>query len=80
MTDGAAMTVVETARLVRAGERTAREVVDERLAAIEDQDGELHAFNFVMADDARRAADVVDRQVAAGEDPGPLAGVAVALK
>ncbi|MBV8236289.1 MAG: Asp-tRNA(Asn)/Glu-tRNA(Gln) amidotransferase subunit GatA, partial [Acidimicrobiia bacterium] len=67
-------------RLVGAGERTAREVVDERLAAIDDQDGNLHAFNFVMADEARLAADAVDRRRAAGEDPGALAGVAVALK
>ncbi|MBV8297279.1 MAG: Asp-tRNA(Asn)/Glu-tRNA(Gln) amidotransferase subunit GatA [Acidimicrobiia bacterium] len=74
------MTVVETARLVRAGERTAREIVDERLDAIGDRDGELHAFNFVMADEARLAADAVDRRRAAGEDPGALAGVAVALK
>ena len=74
------MSVVETARLVRAGERSARELVDERLAAIADQDGELHAFNFVTADEARAAADTVDRRVGAGENPGPLAGVAVALK
>ena len=72
--------VVDTARLVRAGERSAREVVDERLAAIADQDSALHAFNFVMADEARLSADAVDRTIAAGEDPGPLAGVAVALK
>jgi len=74
------MSVVETARAVGAGERSAREAVDERLAVIADQDGELHAFNFVMADEARAAADTVDRRVAAGENPGPLAGVAVALK
>src|SRR4051794_19790693 len=33
-----------------------------------------------MADDARTAADEIDSRVAAGEDPGPLAGVPVALK
>ncbi|MBV8387636.1 MAG: Asp-tRNA(Asn)/Glu-tRNA(Gln) amidotransferase subunit GatA [Acidimicrobiia bacterium] len=74
------MTLAETARAVRAGERSAREIVDEHLALIADRDGALHAFNHVMTDDARAAADEVDRRVAAGDDPGPLAGVGVALK
>jgi aspartyl-tRNA(Asn)/glutamyl-tRNA(Gln) amidotransferase subunit A len=68
------------ARAVRAKERSAAEIVDEHLAAIAAQDGELHAFNHVMADEARAAAAEVDRRVGAGEDPGPLAGVPVALK
>jgi aspartyl-tRNA(Asn)/glutamyl-tRNA(Gln) amidotransferase subunit A len=74
------VTISETARVVRSGERPAREVVDERLADIESGDGALHAFNYVMAEEARAAADAIDSRVAAGEDPGPLAGVAVALK
>ncbi|MCU1448028.1 MAG: gatA, partial [Acidimicrobiales bacterium] len=68
------------ARAVRAKERSAAEIVDEHLAAIEARDGELHAFNHVMADEARAAAAEVDRRVGAGEDAGPLAGVPVALK
>jgi aspartyl-tRNA(Asn)/glutamyl-tRNA(Gln) amidotransferase subunit A len=71
---------VELAREVRAGARSAREVLEEHLAAIEARDGEIHAFNLVLADEARAAADRIDRRVAAGEDPGPLAGVPVALK
>ncbi|HEV2761145.1 MAG TPA: Asp-tRNA(Asn)/Glu-tRNA(Gln) amidotransferase subunit GatA [Acidimicrobiales bacterium] len=71
---------VDIARAVRAGSRTARHVLEERLAAIDGREGELHAFNLVLADEARSAADEVDRRVAAGEDPGPLAGVPVALK
>jgi aspartyl-tRNA(Asn)/glutamyl-tRNA(Gln) amidotransferase subunit A len=71
---------VAIARAVRSGERRAREVVDEHLARIEEREGELHAFNLVTAEAARQAADDVDRRVAAGEDPGPLAGVPVALK
>src|SRR5947199_2018769 len=74
------MTAVELARAVRAGERTARETVDEHLAVIDARDDELHAFNHVMASEARAAADEIDRRVAAGDDPGPLAGVPVALK
>jgi aspartyl-tRNA(Asn)/glutamyl-tRNA(Gln) amidotransferase subunit A len=71
---------LEIAAAVRAGERTAASVVEDHLAAIEAREGEIHAFNLVMADEARQAALAVDRRVAAGEDPGPLAGVPVALK
>ena len=41
---------------------------------------ELHACNLVLADEARAAADAVDAAIAAGDDPGPLAGVPIALK
>jgi aspartyl-tRNA(Asn)/glutamyl-tRNA(Gln) amidotransferase subunit A len=71
---------VEIARDVRSGARTAREVVEEHLAAIAAREPELHAFNLVLADESRARAEEIDRQVAAGEDPGPLAGVPVALK
>ena len=71
---------VDIARAVRAGSRTARDVLEEHLAAIDGREGELHAFNLVLAEEARAGADEVDRRVAAGEDPGPLAGVPVALK
>jgi aspartyl-tRNA(Asn)/glutamyl-tRNA(Gln) amidotransferase subunit A len=74
------MTAVEIARDVRAGARTARDVVEDHLATIGGRENELHAFNLVLADEARAAADQVDRRVAAGDDPGPLAGVPVALK
>jgi aspartyl-tRNA(Asn)/glutamyl-tRNA(Gln) amidotransferase subunit A len=73
-------TAVEIARAVRARERSAREVVDEHLAAIGAREPELHAFNLVLADEARAAADRVDKAVADGVDPGPLAGVPVAIK
>ncbi|MBK9179211.1 MAG: Asp-tRNA(Asn)/Glu-tRNA(Gln) amidotransferase subunit GatA [Acidimicrobiales bacterium] len=65
---------------VRAGRRSARDVLEEHLERIEAREPELHAFNLVVADEARVAADEVDRRVAAGDDPGPLAGVPIALK
>ncbi|HKE75401.1 MAG TPA: Asp-tRNA(Asn)/Glu-tRNA(Gln) amidotransferase subunit GatA [Acidimicrobiales bacterium] len=68
------------AAAVRSGTRRAVEVVEEHLTAIAARDGEIHAFNLVTADAARQAALAIDRRVAAGEDPGPLAGVPVALK
>src|SRR4051812_10413653 len=71
---------VEIAEAVRSGARSAVEVLDEHLAVINQRDGEVHAFNHVMTDAARLLAEEVDRRVAAGVDPGPLAGVPVALK
>jgi aspartyl-tRNA(Asn)/glutamyl-tRNA(Gln) amidotransferase subunit A len=71
---------LEVAAAVRSGERSARQVVDEHLAVIEAREPEIHAFNLVTADAARVAADEIDRWVAAGDDPGPLAGVPIALK
>jgi aspartyl-tRNA(Asn)/glutamyl-tRNA(Gln) amidotransferase subunit A len=73
-------TALDIAAVVRSGERPAADVVDEHLAAIEAREPEIHAFNLVLADEARQAAVAIDRRVAAGEDPGPLAGVPVALK
>jgi aspartyl-tRNA(Asn)/glutamyl-tRNA(Gln) amidotransferase subunit A len=68
------------ANAVRSGARSALDVVEERLAAIEAGDREIHAFNLVTAELARDQAIAVDRVVADGGDPGPLAGVPVALK
>jgi aspartyl-tRNA(Asn)/glutamyl-tRNA(Gln) amidotransferase subunit A len=74
------MSAREIADAVRSGARSARSVIDEHLARIDAGDGELNAFNLVTTDEARAAADAVDAKVAAGEDPGPLAGVPLALK
>jgi len=73
-------TAAEIAAAVRAGERSARDVLEEHLATVDDRDTELHAFNLVTRDDALAAADSVDATVAGGGDPGPLAGVPIALK
>jgi aspartyl-tRNA(Asn)/glutamyl-tRNA(Gln) amidotransferase subunit A len=73
-------TALDIAAAVRGGDRPAADVVDEHLAAIEAREAEIHAFNLVLAEEARHAAVAIDRRVAAGEDPGPLAGVPIALK
>jgi aspartyl-tRNA(Asn)/glutamyl-tRNA(Gln) amidotransferase subunit A len=65
---------------VRRGAVSATEVVERHLAAVDSHDGPVHAFVTVLHDQARRQAADVDRRVAAGEDPGPLAGVPVAVK
>jgi aspartyl-tRNA(Asn)/glutamyl-tRNA(Gln) amidotransferase subunit A len=72
--------VIEIATAVRRGEASAAEVVETHLARIEERDAEIHAFNLVLADEARAHAAAIDARVAQGDDPGPLAGVPVALK
>jgi aspartyl-tRNA(Asn)/glutamyl-tRNA(Gln) amidotransferase subunit A len=75
--DGTARAI---ATAVRSGNRSAREVVEEHLEVVAAREPELHACNLVLADEARAAADAVDAAIAAGDDPGPLAGVPIALK
>ncbi|HZM57509.1 MAG TPA: amidase family protein, partial [Acidimicrobiales bacterium] len=70
----------EQAAMVRAGEWSAVDILEQHLAAIEAGDEAIHAFNLVTADEARAQARAVDRKVATGGDPGLLAGVPVALK
>jgi aspartyl-tRNA(Asn)/glutamyl-tRNA(Gln) amidotransferase subunit A len=59
---------------------SAADVLERHLAAIDEREGEIHAFNLVLADQARARAAEIDEAVAVGRDPGPLAGVPVALK
>ena len=66
---------------VRAGERSAREVVDEALAAVAAGDGEFHAFLSVLGRrGAGRAPTRSTPRWPRATIPGPLAGVPVALK
>ena len=73
-------TAVDIATAVSAGETSAAQVLEPWLAAIDAREGDLHAFNHVMADEARAQAAAIDAAIAAGESVGPLAGVPVALK
>jgi len=73
-------TAIELAASIRSGERSAADVVEAHLGAIEASEPSIHAFNTVTADQARAAAAEVDRAIAAGEPVGPLAGVPIAVK
>lgn len=70
----------EIADLVRAREVGAVEVLEAHLARIGSSNAELNALVHVDADGARAAATDIDRRIASGDDPGPLAGVPIGIK
>ena len=78
---------------LRAGDLTAEAVLEATLARIEAVEGGpgtlngdptgakgVHAFITLTEDRARTQAQAVDRLLEAGDDPGPLAGVPLAVK
>jgi aspartyl-tRNA(Asn)/glutamyl-tRNA(Gln) amidotransferase subunit A len=74
------ITIEEFGRRWRAREITAEQVTEECLQRIEADNPRLNAFILVMADEARRQAREADRELAAGQDRGPLHGVPVSVK
>ena len=70
-----ALNATEQAALVRAGELSARELVDAALARIEELDPAVNAFVAVCGERARTEANAI-----APRDPRPLCGVPVAVK
>ena len=78
--DVAPLSAAQIASGVRSGTLKAVDVLEQHLGRIAAREGDVHAFNLVMADEARAAAAAIDAAVAAGNDPGPLAGVPLALK
>jgi aspartyl-tRNA(Asn)/glutamyl-tRNA(Gln) amidotransferase subunit A len=65
---------------VRAGKRAARDLVTHALERIEALNPKVNAFVAVDPDGALEAAARIDDAVAAGEDPGPLAGIPIGVK
>jgi aspartyl-tRNA(Asn)/glutamyl-tRNA(Gln) amidotransferase subunit A len=70
----------ELADGVRAGAVSAKELLEAHLERIERVDPLLNAMCHLDVDLARARAEAVDAQVAAGQDPGPLAGVPMGVK
>ena len=63
---------------IRRGEVRAIDAVEASLDAV--AASKLNAAIYVDADGARHAAEDIDRRVAAGDDPGPFAGVPMLIK
>jgi aspartyl-tRNA(Asn)/glutamyl-tRNA(Gln) amidotransferase subunit A len=90
------LNALEITQLLHGKELSALEIVESclaRTAAVDGRPGALdsgemteedklkvHAFITLTADSARAQAAEIDRRVAAGEDPGPLAGVPFTVK
>ena len=72
--------LVELAAGVAAKKWRSRDLVEAYLERIASLDKKLGCFLLVDGQGARRAADGVDKKVAAGEAVGPLGGVPVGLK
>lgn len=84
----------EIAALVQERKASATDILDSHLAHIHKVDGcpgvidgdkniepdKVHAFITLTAERARAQAQAIDAKIAAGQDPGPLAGVPLTVK
>lgn len=80
MTDLRTASAAETARLVAAGELTARQVADAAIERIEAANPRLNAISQRLDERALAEADARDAHQAAGGELGPLHGVPVVIK
>ena len=73
-------TAVEAARTFRAGALTPSDLIETLLARIERENPKLNAFYEIFRDEARADAARATRELASGQDRGPLHGIPVAIK
>ena len=71
---------LEIAADVRRGRRTARSFADQAVTAIRTSNPRYNAVTRLLEQRAFAEADLIDTQIAAGRDPGPLAGVPYCVK
>lgn len=74
------LTAAEAAKKIKAREISSAELVKACIARIREKDPAVKAFMSVLEKEALARAAEIDGQVAAGKDPGKLAGVPVAIK
>src|SRR5436190_20406917 len=73
-------TITELVNLIKSRRKSTSDVVAECLARIDREDKSINAFHETYPEQALAKAAEIDRRITAGENPGPLAGVPVALK
>jgi AtzE family amidohydrolase len=74
------MSLRELAASVRDRRRSATAIAQETLVRIKAENGAINAFTAVTEERALADAAAVDRMIASGRDPGPLAGVPFGVK
>ena len=74
------MSAIEIVKAIKSKSLSAVEVTEAAINRQERLDEKLHAFCTPSPDLARKMAAKVDAEIAAGRDPGPLAGVPVGIK
>jgi aspartyl-tRNA(Asn)/glutamyl-tRNA(Gln) amidotransferase subunit A len=79
MTELADLSLIEAAAMLRRGTLTSRDLTKAVLDRIAARNPRLQAFTYIAAD-ALEQADRSDALLAAGEDPGTLCGIPVAVK
>jgi len=77
---GVTMDAATIAQRVRTGRSKAVDVVAVAIDTALDTHDDLNAFTLIDRSGAMARAEAVDALVASGKDPGPLAGVPIALK
>jgi amidase len=74
------LSAAETADAVRAGRLSAAQATESALARLSAVNPAINAVVAEMPEEARATAAEIDRRIAAGDDPGPLAGVPITVK
>ncbi len=70
----------ELANLVRSKDLSPVELIDATLRRIEAVNPSINAFVALRTDDALKEAKALAENIAAGKDPGPLAGIPIGVK
>jgi Asp-tRNA(Asn)/Glu-tRNA(Gln) amidotransferase A subunit family amidase len=73
-------TISDAAALVRNGQLTPRQLVDQCLDAVQKYDDRLRAWVFVDAENARHTAELLGRELRSGNYRGPLHGIPLGIK
>src|SRR5258707_8561282 len=74
------LSATELAQRIARRQLSSPEVIDAHLARIDAVNPALNAVVKILADEARAAATLADRRLAAGETVGPLHGVPFTVK
>src|SRR5215468_10063144 len=74
------LTIAEAGALIAKRELSPVELVQSRLARIEQLDGKLNSFIRVLGDEALTAARSAESEIMAGRSRGPLHGIPIGLK